>query len=200
MAGINLSESIAPKRPVTRRSMMDRSFFWVVLFTVLVLLAWGGLRFMLYTTEKKIAGLQSGIDAAAAQLSGDAVDRVAQVDSRMSKLTEYAEQGEEMRKAIETLESLTIGSVRLDNFAYGREEGTVTIGGTTDNFRNLGQQVINYKSSDLFSDIRVENVSTTEDGRVGFSLVASLVKEEVPVQAIDPMATVPPVDPAEPTN
>ncbi len=199
MAGINLSESIAPKRP-TKRSMMDRSFLWVALFTVAVLAIWGGLRWLLYSTDNKMASLQASIDASASSLTGEAVNRVANVDSRMAKLTEYESQSEDMKKAIEILESLTIGSVRLDTFEYGADAGKVTIGGTTDNFRSLGQQVINYRSNELYADLRVESVSTTEDGRVGFSLVATLPTKAPEAQAADP-AAMPPVDPAAmPTN
>lgn len=172
MAGMNLSSSGFGQQE-KQSGIFSGSFSIIFIIFLLVSVSWGGMRWYIMTLDDKLASLDSAIEENASRLHGKDVDRVAHFDSRLSLIGNFL-QGEaaDSQKLLTQLESLTVPNVRLTEYRYDVTEKTVTVSGETDNFKYVAQQIISLKSETPFSEIRVDSLKLTKDGRVAFSFKA----------------------------
>ncbi len=182
MAGINLSQS-AQGRDFERGEMFDQGALWSLVIFLLVLATWGGLSFYTGTLEKKIADLDASLVENNERLRGPEASRVADFDTRLALLDKNMGLGVEPAELFSQLEKLTVPSVTLTKYEYSRGEKRLSIIGSTDNFKYLAQQITSLKSEDPFTDIRVESVGRTKEGRIVFTLQADLTEAALPQQS-----------------
>ena len=180
MAGINLSQSIQENR----KSLESRSFFDIgfVVSLVLFLLVAGtliGMKWYTQTMNDKISGLEQVLQNNTARLHGNNVDRIADFDNRQFLIGKNLNDTLDMKQALEQMESLMVPNVVLTQYELNKKEHRLTIGGGTDNFKYLAQQIMSLKTQSAFSDVKVDTIERTKEGKIDFTLVIPLpVKTE----------------------
>lgn len=173
MAGINLSQS-SQKKQVNGRALVDRGFVIVILLSLAVLAAWGGLRFYMYTVDKSIASLQANIENSNDGLTGEKVDRVVDIHTRLTHISEGNEESVDIPALVSQLEKLTVPEVRLTEYRYDAVAKMIKISGTTSNFRFVAQQLIGFRSESPLQDIQVEKIGNVDEGQIPFTLKAAI--------------------------
>lgn len=171
MAGINLS-SLTSEHKSEGGGIFDSSATVVTIVFFLVVAGFGGLRWYIKTLDTKVAALDGTLEENALQLQGKNVDRVAHFDNRLTLVEKQLEGRVDSQKLLNQLESLVIPSVKLTKYEYNEVGKFVEVNGETDSFKYVAQQIISFKSEDLFTGIRVQSLTHTEVGRVAFSLKA----------------------------
>ncbi|MEK7494444.1 MAG: hypothetical protein AAB615_01075 [Patescibacteria group bacterium] len=175
MAGINLSQS-NETRKVSGKALVDTGLIVLVVFTTLVVLVWGGLRLYMYTVNKEITSLQTSIDGYGAQLKGDKVDRVADMNERLA----YMEKNNGMRVNVSDLmrqlERLTIPEISITKYEYDNAEKLLHISGTTTNFRFVAQQLTSFREESPLENIQIEKLGNIDKGKISFILKTTLDK------------------------
>ncbi len=172
MAGINLSSSALGKKE-GGGGVFDRSFVMILVIFCLVLASWGGIRWYIKTLDERLAGLSVVIEKNSMQLQGKHVDRVAYFGSRLGFIEKQLNGGAvDSQKLLGQLETLVVPNVRLTEYKYNEAEKVVTISGETDNFKYVAQQIISFKSDDLFAGIKVDSLTRTKEGNIAFSFKA----------------------------
>ena len=156
---------------------------FVVVLALIVAAIWGGIRWFLYSTDQKIAGLQGTIDSANADLLGEDVDRIVDRDTRLTNISAAEGKDADTAALFSQLERLTVPEVHLTLYEYDHEEGKVAVSGLTDNFKFLAQQIISFKSEAPFGNIRVDKIVNTKDGKIAFTLMAD-IKEETAASSL----------------
>lgn len=170
MAGINLSSSTSGKK---ERGVLDGAFIAVTVIFIAVLAGFGGMRFYLKVLDDRLGDLEAMLKENAAQLQGPSVDRVARFDNRLTLADKQQKVGgAEPQKLLQQLENLVVPSVRLTEYEYNAAGKFVVVAGEADNFKYIAQQIISFKSEDLFVGIKVQSLARTKEGRIAFALKA----------------------------
>lgn len=173
MNGMNLASTMPEKRAKTRRTF-DNYFIFITGIFFLVVAFFVGLRWYINVLDNRLAGFDTVLADNAKQLRGEKADRVAHFDQRL-KLIEKQLDGNSIdsQKLLGQLESLVIPSVKLTKYEYNEAENSVEIAGETDSFKSIAQQIISFKSENLFDKIKVESLVVAEGGRVEFVFTSS---------------------------
>ncbi|MFZ2300038.1 MAG: hypothetical protein WAW00_02810 [Candidatus Moraniibacteriota bacterium] len=174
MAGMNLSSSKIEQKE-GRSGIFDGSFSIILTIFFLVVASWVGMRWYIMTLNDKLASIDSVIAENSLRLQGKDVDRVATFDSRLSLIGKQL-QGEsaDSQKLLTQLEGLTVPNVRLTEYRYDVMEKTVVVSGETENFKYVAQQIISLKSEKPFTNVTVDSLKRTKEGRIAFSFKAKL--------------------------
>ncbi len=173
MAGINLSPSVQGGK-TEKRSLFDRGLMISLTLFLLVAGLWGGMRWYIKTLNDDIASLDQALSEHAAELRGMQVDRIVDFDNRLSLMAKNIDGALDPKQILEQAESLVIPSVILREYEYNPEDGTITVGGETENFKYLAQQIISLKSQPIFGELKVDTINRTKEGRIAFTLTAGL--------------------------
>lgn len=172
MTGINLSSSSAEKKS-SKRSIFDSSFTVVTLFFIASVLVLGGTRWYIKTLDAKHEALVLTLAENSARLEGAKVDRVAHFDDRLRLTAEnLASDPVDTQKLLAQIESLVVPTVRLTRYEYSAADKFVEIEGEAESFKYVAQQIISLKSERLFSEVKVQSLIRTKEGRVAFVLKA----------------------------
>jgi hypothetical protein len=168
MNGMNLASSM-PEKKVKMRRTFDNYFIFITGIFFLVIVLFAGLRWYIGVLDKRLANFDTTLAENAMQLRGEEVDRVAHFDQRL-KLIENQLDGSNVdsQKLLSQLEGLVIPSVKLTKYEYNKVENSVEIAGETDSFKSVAQQIISFKSENLFDKIKIESLVVAEGGRVEF--------------------------------
>ena len=173
MADLNLSSSTLEKKSDHKNTFGGS---WVIagLF-LLILMGWGGLYLYLKALDQELASLNQTIAGNELELRGEAIDRVARFDRRLSFVKKQLDsETVEPYELLGQLERLVIPKARLIEYVYNVAEKSITVSGETDNFMYVAKQILSFKSEVPFSNIRVDSLKYTKDGRINFSFKAKL--------------------------
>jgi|GEM_PF-1697578 hypothetical protein len=182
MVGINLSQSTQSKKELSdRRSLFDRSIVVVVVLFLVTLAAWGGTWWYTKTYDDKISQLESMIAQDTTKLSGKRADRVADFSNRLTLIGQNLDAAVDTSSILGELEQNMVPEVRLTMYEYNRNDRIVSISGVTSSFRYLAAQVISLKKDSSFSQVKVGDVSSDENGLIKFSVTADLIGDAVVV-------------------
>jgi hypothetical protein len=176
MAGINLSAGVATAG-TKKKSSFDTGFIVAVVLIALIVAAWGGIRYFMFTTNKQITSLETQITEADSTLKGDQVDRILAFDTRVAGIEESAKTNEDVAARLTTLEGLIIPSVRLTEYNFDHTNGAVTIAGVTSDYKYLAQQLISLKKQPEYGGMRVDKITNTESGDISFILKADTLAQ-----------------------
>jgi len=168
MNGMNLASSM-PEKKVKMRRAFDNYFIFIAGIFFLAVALFAGLRWYINVLDNRLAGFDAVLAENAKQLRGERVDRVAYFDQRLA-LAEKQLDGSSVdsQKLLSQLEGLLIPSVKLTKYEYNEAENSVEIAGETDSFKSVAQQIISFKSENIFDQIKVESLVVAEGGRVEF--------------------------------
>lgn len=167
MAGMNLSSSTFEKKDV---GIVDKTFIITVVVFLLVAATWGSMRWYIQTLNDRLAGLDATLAESSLQLRGEAVDRAAHFDTRLTLIGQQLDNGSvDTQALLNQLESLAVPNIKLTRYEYNQAEKFVEVTGETDNFKYIAQQIISLKSENLFRAITVDSIRRTDEGRIAFS-------------------------------
>ena len=172
MSGVDLSQSMTEQREEARRGLFDMGVITSILRLVIVAAGWGGLRYYMTTIDKKIAAFDEAIAANTLQLEGDHIDRVADFDARTSLLGSDPAESVEPHQLLTQVESAMVNGVVLTDYEYDEAMKQVALGGKVGNFRQLAEQMLSFKSEQVFSEVTVDTINRDDDGQITFSLTA----------------------------
>lgn len=172
MAGINLSSS-APETKNRKGRILDSSFIVITVLFCLTLVGFGGARWYIKTLDAKMTSLAATLEESSSRLQGSNVDRAAHFDNRLTLIAQQMKgSAVDSQKLLNQLETLVVPSVRLTKYEYNEAEKFVTVEGDTESLKYVAQQIISFKSEDIFAGIKVQSITRTEQGRIAFSLKA----------------------------
>jgi hypothetical protein len=60
----------------------------------------------------------------------------------------------------------------LTDYEYDEAMKQVALGGKVGNFRQLAEQMLSFKSEQVFSEVTVDTINRDDDGQITFSLTA----------------------------
>ena len=179
MAGINLSQSMQEsKKNLGKFNLWNSSFLISLVIFSIVAVLFGGMKWYEKTIDAKLSVLEQTLKDNSTQLHGKNVDRIADFDSRLSFIENNISDSTDMKQVLEQVEGLMVPSVVLTKYGYSKQDNTITIAGETNNFRYLAQQILSLKSADTFSEIRVDNINRTSDGKIAF-----ILRTNIPVKS-----------------
>jgi len=171
MTGVNLSQSMAAQAEKRKKHLFSASGFPItIILLILILVGWGGLRFYLYSLDKKITALDATITDSESKFQGESIDRIADFDTRVSLLGADPSELIDPETFLIKLESLIVPQVLLTSYEYDDREKVCTVSGRTDNFRYLAEQIISLKSDPFFSDVKIDAISRNTEGKIEFTL------------------------------
>src|SRR3989344_4618247 len=174
MTGINLTSSFTEKGR-RKKSIIDSSFFMITLLFLATVGGFFGERYYLKTLETTLGNLQSILMESSAQLSGDRIDRVANIENRITLLTEQKNDRIDFQPFWQSLERLVVQKVILTQYEYKVIDKKITITGTTDSLMSVAQQIVSFKSDVLLAGITVASIERDEDsGQFIFSFIVNL--------------------------
>ena len=176
MAGINLSEGVASVKR-EKRSSFDTGFVFAVILVAIILVVWGGIRYFMFTTDRSVTTLETEISEAGTTLQGEKVDRILAFDTRRGGIEESAKTNEDVAKRLTELEGLIIPSVRLTEYSFNHDDGSVVVSGVTSDYKYLAQQLISLKTKTEYASMRVEKITNTESGDISFTLKADTLSQ-----------------------
>jgi len=173
MAGVNLSQSMASQADKSaKRPFSASSFPLSIILLLMTLIGWGGLHWYLYSLNQKITQLDETISASGNRLQGENIDRISDFDARSSLLSVIATERVDPVVILSKVEALIVPEVVLTKYRYDKQEKTSLIAGETDNFRYLAEQIINLKSDPIFSQVIVDQINRSQEGKIQFVLRA----------------------------
>ena len=177
MAGINLSDGIASESVKRKPPSFDAGFIFSVVLLVIVLGVWGGLRYFMMDTDKKIATLDAQIQESDALLHGDKVDKVLAFDLKRENIEKNFDNHADIDENLRTLENLIVPNVRLTKYEYDHGAGSVVISGVTSDYKYLAQQLISLKTQSQFESMRVASISNSDTGEIVFTLRSDILSK-----------------------
>ncbi len=174
MPGVNLSQSMNEEEQSEKRSFFDVGIIISLVVLLLIGLSWGGLRLYIGSIDKQLTEVDQALASVTGQLKGDAVDRIADFDTRLNYFSANEDGFSDAQGIIQKLEKGVVPGVVLTRFQYSPGEKAVMFEGTCADFRKLAEQVMSFKREAIFSRVKVEKVDRDEKNQVVFSLKASL--------------------------
>lgn len=165
MEGLNLSSSLEKKQ---QKSAFFSGSLVVILLFAFFLAIWGGMQWYSKKLNDTVVKNTTLLDGYSSQLKGDKVDRIAFLDTRLEIAKKQMSNFTDSEKLLTQLENLVISNVQLTRYEFNKKENFVIIGGETDNFKYVAQQLANFKQEDLFIKMNVESLKKNEGGRILF--------------------------------
>lgn len=167
MEGINLSASLEKAR---KESIIFNGKLVVFLIFFVTLVSWGGMWWYLKMLNDDFAKKTVLLEESSTKLQGIAVDRVVSFDTRlMLSMNQIADDSTNTEALLNQVEKLTLSSVQLTKYEFNNADKSVVIKGETDDFKDVAQQLMNFKTENLFSGMTVESLEKNESGRIVFS-------------------------------
>jgi len=163
MPGVNLSQSIVEKSSYQAKNGSEKGRLIMFGLFFLTLVVWGGVRMGLFTYDKKIAEVDQQIEAKKASFEGKVVNDIADVDARLSLINQEKVDQVYPRTILIGLEGVVLPANYLTSFEYDFEKNIITLKGEAPGYKEVAQQLMAFKSSPLFSDTFVSNLSRQKD-------------------------------------
>ncbi len=180
---INLSQPQEPQQNIfhKKRQLVDTGILISCAVAIITGLIFGGLKFYNMNLNKKIEDIGAKIQNDAVYLNGspkkDAdVDKVADFQKRLAKVNENISSRRNPKEVLDQLEKLIVGGVVLDSFACDQVKKSVKLVAQSDNFFAIARQLLSFKKSDYFSDVKISNVQRTETAKISFAIEMNIVK------------------------
>ncbi len=160
------------EKPKKRGGVSGAMASVIVLF--LSVAGWGGLHYYLSTIDKEIATYEVTITANRDKLSGERINRVADFDTRVAQFHADPSETVDPQAVLTKLEGRVLSSVILTAYEYNPKEGIITLGGKTDSFRHLAEQILSFKAEESLAQIKVDTTSRDKSD-ILFTLKAPFV-------------------------
>jgi hypothetical protein len=100
--------------------------------------------------------------------NGKNVDRVADFDARMRKSSKEAEDRINYDDYFKELENLMVSGAQVESFNYSQDKIDLKL--TADSFQTVARQVMSFKNSTNFKNLKVSSTSRNSQGKILFEL------------------------------
>lgn len=138
---------------------------------VIVGLLYGGLFFTASGFKKDIQGARARYDALFVDRKmTDQEGRARAFGLRANALQSLLDSHVSASRLFPYIEDATHPRVILQELSVDFSSGKVQMGGTTDSYKNLAEQLLIVKSNPLFRDAQLTNFATENSGRLRFSI------------------------------
>jgi hypothetical protein len=168
MTDINLLESVEKNGSRNRKFVLGTSFVVPVVVLVAIFSLLIGAKSYFFYLEKKNTALISENAVEMENLKGKNVDRVVNFDRRMELGLKEISSKEDYDNYLKELESLMVSGARIDSFRYS--SSAVDLAVSADNFNTVARQILSFKNSSYFKDLKMGATSRNEDGSVKFTM------------------------------
>lgn len=177
MDGINLSQSMQESKKGTTKTeaFLDKGVTVVFVLFLVVAAGWGGLVWYVGTIDQKIAAANVSLTDGVASLTGKKADRAGDFSDRSSIIRKSLAKAVDPDKELGEMEKMTVPGVVLTGYRYDRDEKSVSVIGTTDNFKFVAQQLLTLKVSGKFDAPKVMSLTRMKDGKIEFAIEAGLL-------------------------
>lgn len=169
MTNINLSQSFREADAANQKKRpVDRGIYISISVLILVLLAFGILKGGTSWLNSKKKAVDISIASETRNLEGESVDRVADFQQRMNVIGDNISSKKDINKILGQ-----IGQAMVQGSIVGSLQNTgelVSLNIVSDNFLVAAKQLLNFKKSSYFSNVKVKDVSRDQDGKVMFTL------------------------------
>ncbi|MFA5777492.1 MAG: hypothetical protein WC906_03575 [Parcubacteria group bacterium] len=164
MNNINLFESAQGGNNIKQRfgggkALIVPVVLLIGVFIVLVLLKW----YSSNLSNQKASLVQEN-ELEMATLSGKNADRIVDFEKRMERAADESSSRDDYSKYLEELEGIMVSGAKVNSFTYS--PNAVKIELTTDNFQTVARQVLSFKNSNNFKNLKINNTSRSEDGEI----------------------------------
>ncbi|MCX6765722.1 MAG: hypothetical protein NT136_02055 [Candidatus Moranbacteria bacterium] len=169
MTAINLSQPMQQGKAGARKvDPVDKGIYISLAVLIITLLIFGALKgaTMWLNSETKV--VNEKIAAGARNLEGKDVDRIADFQQRMLQIEKSISSevnSNEMLK--QTSQSMIQGSVVQ---SLKSTSGSLILEIASDNFLTAAKQVLSFKKSDYFNNVKVTAISRSKEGKVLITL------------------------------
>ncbi len=176
MLGVNIAQSQKEEEEIKpkRGGFFDTGTIVSIVLISLAGLVWGGIQFYISTLDKKIATVDTALAMDSGRLVGEEIDRVADFDARISYFADKQKELMEPLDMMTKLEESMVSGIVLTEYEYKHEGSVGNIHGVASNFRVLAEQILAFKSTGLFSEVKVEKTERDQEGQLRFVLEATL--------------------------
>jgi len=178
MAGINLAQGA--QREETRRSERrgKRGMLLVFFFLVVTFGAWGTLAWYDHILTGEITGIDGDIRDAWKEISGEDLSRVADFHFRLEAIDAGLEEIGRPRRMFGVTESGVDPGVVFSRLDFEKSDGSTVLEGTANDFQSIVRQLVSLKGDSVVSDVALNTLGRTDDGKLDFSLSVDMAGNE----------------------
>ena len=168
MTNINLLESAQGKKTSSGPGL-GKALSVPIIVLVAILAVWGGTKICssYFLSQKNKVEEQNKLESA--NLSGKSIDRLVDFDERMRKSLEESSEKVNQEDYLRDLESAMITGSNIDSLKYS--DGKIEVLLVADNFKTVARQILSFKNSKYFKDLRMDKTSRDEDGKIKYTLL-----------------------------
>lgn len=166
MSNINLLESIEKNGSQSRKNSWGASFIVpiVILITIFSLLF--GAKIYLAYLKNKDEKIVKENELEMSNLSGKNVDRIINFERRMELGLKELSSKENYEDYLKELESLMVSGARVEFFKYSSNAIELIV--SADNFNTVARQMLSFKNSSYFKDLKMDKTTKNDDGSIKF--------------------------------
>lgn len=176
MDGINLSQSMQEGSrkgsEKTAAAFLDKGMTGASILFFITAAIWGGLVWYVGTIDQKIASVSQELALGTASLAGKEADRAGDFYDRSSIIKKSLSVAVDPSIELGQMEKVMVPDAILVGYRYDREEGRVSIIGTTDSFKHVAEQLLSLKMSGDFGTPKMASLSRLKDGKIEFAIDA----------------------------
>jgi len=168
MSNINLLESMEKNGSQNKKIFWGASFVVpvVVLITIFSLL-FGAKIYLAYLKNKNEKIVEEN-KLEMSNLSGKNVDRIVNFERRMELGLKELNSKEDYEDYLKELESLMVSGAKVDSLKYSTSAIELVI--SVDNFNTVARQMLSFKNSSHFKDLKMDKTSRNDDGSIKFTM------------------------------
>ena len=164
MANINLLDSVEKNDSRNEKFVWGAPFiFPIVIVVVAFLLLIGAKAYLAYLGNKN-EKIKEENKLETSNLTGKNVDRVVNFERRMELGFKELKSSEDYDNYLKELESLMVSGARIDSLKYSSSGIEIII--SADNFNTAARQILSFKNSSYFRDLKMGKTARGEDGAI----------------------------------
>ncbi|MDD3498257.1 MAG: hypothetical protein PHH24_01975 [Candidatus Moranbacteria bacterium] len=177
MVDVNLHQA-AEKELRIKRSVpfFKTSPFISFSLLAIVLILYGGTILYQKVLESKSAELAQAKEQELKTINADAANEAIDFQNRLDSSLKNLEKKVSPKDTLDALESMMVKGVFLNSLVNNTDSNKMEIEAVSDGFKTTASQMLSFKKSDIFTDVRINESGRDENGRVVFSMEADLKK------------------------
>jgi len=167
MTTINLSQSVQ-QGPLKKTSFIDKGIFTSLVILVITLIIFGGLKLWTSRLQSQQAAIKSQTAEEVRGLEGSEVDQVVDFYERLGKIDQNIAPDNNPAGLLKQVETIVIPGSIITSLEFS--EGSLSLKISTDNFVTAAKQLLAFKKSSGFSNVKIVEITRNNEGRIDLSL------------------------------
>lgn len=169
MTNINLSQSLQQSAGSSQKKRpADKGILISLAILIVTLLIFGGLKTGTLWLSSKKTDINSKIAAEARNLESGDVERIMDFQQRMEQIKGNISSEKDTNTVLGQVGQTMIPGSLVNSLQ--NTPGTLSLKITSDNFLVAARQVLGFKKSSHFSNVRIKDISKDQGGKVLFTL------------------------------